>query len=100
MTPMVYLFTVLVQLHAGNMEKVVKYGEKTLNSVDRLKHKRYCSFSIMIWNFQFTPAKIKNPDTRTLGPIKPGYGENVDLALTPQQNVHRNEIRHVYIPAV
>ena len=40
MTPMVYLFTVLVQLHAGNMEKVVKYGEKTLNSVDRLKHKR------------------------------------------------------------
>lgn len=46
MTPMVYLFTVLVQLHAGNMEKVVKYGEKTLNSVDRLKHKRYCSFSI------------------------------------------------------
>ena len=40
MTPMVYVFTVLVQLYQGNMDKVIKYGEKALSSLERLKHKR------------------------------------------------------------
>ena len=46
MTPMVYLFTVLVQLYQGNMEKVIKYSEKTLASLDRFKYRRYKSVLI------------------------------------------------------
>ena len=40
MTPMVDLFTVLVQLYQDNMEKVTKYGEKALVSLDSLKYRR------------------------------------------------------------
>ena len=40
MTPMVDLFTVYVQLYQGNMEKVTKYSEKALVSLDSLKYRR------------------------------------------------------------
>ena len=40
MTPLVYLMTVIHSLHAGNIEKAVKYSDKCLSHIDRVKTTR------------------------------------------------------------
>ena len=37
MTALVYLITVIHSMQAGNMEKAVKYSEKTLSQIDRIR---------------------------------------------------------------